>query len=319
MNTQLLKKLYSIYSPSGKEEKMIRFLSSYIRTLPGNISISQDQYGNLYVVKGIGESYPCLVNHIDQVAHCNHSGDFKAIETKEIIFGYSPGKRRFENLGADDKNGIFICLECLKKYDTVKVAFFKEEETGCIGSSNACMPFFSDVRFVLQPDRKGNSDLITSIGYSELCSEGFIEAVEAEKWGYNEKNGLITDVLILKENGLEVSCVNLSCGYYNAHSGEEITVKKDLMKCLSFVEHIIENCTGIYPHTDRFDDRYECEKEIHDILRQNPALTAENLHYMYATNFPYLKLEDYERIREDYRTLWADDEGDTVFRYLACS
>lgn len=40
------------------------------------------------------------------------------------------------------------------------------------------MSFFDDVRFVIQPDRKGNSDLITNIGYSELCSEGFIEAME---------------------------------------------------------------------------------------------------------------------------------------------
>ena len=47
MNTQLLKKLYSIHSPSGKEQNMIRFLRSYIGTLPGNISVSQDRYGNL--------------------------------------------------------------------------------------------------------------------------------------------------------------------------------------------------------------------------------------------------------------------------------
>lgn len=123
MNTQLLKKLYSIHSPSGKEQNMIRFLRSYIGTLPSNISVSQDRYGNLYVIKGTGENYPCLVSHIDQVAHCHHSKDFKAIETKDIIFGYSPGKRRFENPGADDKNGIFICLECLKKYDTIKSLF----------------------------------------------------------------------------------------------------------------------------------------------------------------------------------------------------
>lgn len=111
MNIPLLKKLYSIYSPSGKEQSMIRFLCSYIKTLPGDISVSQDRHGNLYVIKGKSETYPCLVSHIDQVAHSNHSKDFKAIETKEIIFGYSPGRKRFENLGADDKNGVFICLE----------------------------------------------------------------------------------------------------------------------------------------------------------------------------------------------------------------
>ena len=180
MNIQLLKKLYSIYSPSGKEQKMVKFLCSYIKQLPGHISISKDKFGNLYVVKGKAETYPCLVSHIDQVSHCKHSKDFKAVETREIIFGYSPKNRRFENLGADDKNGVFICLECLKKYDAVKVVFFREEENGCRGSSETVMSFFDDVRFVIQPDRKGNSDLITSIGYSDLCSEKFIEALEPE-------------------------------------------------------------------------------------------------------------------------------------------
>ena len=211
MNTQLLKRLYSIYSPSGKEQKMMTFLCSYIKQLPGNISVSKDKFGNLYVIKGEAETYPCLVSHIDQVSHCNHSKDFKAVETREVIFGYSPKHKRFENLGADDKNGVFICLECLKRYDPMKVVFFREEETGCRGSSEAVMSFFDDVRFVIQPDRKGNSDLITNIGYSDLCSEGFMEAIEPEKWGYMEENGLMTDILTLKEKGLEVSCLNVSC------------------------------------------------------------------------------------------------------------
>lgn len=312
MNIPLLKKLYSIYSPSGKEQSMIRFLCSYIKTLPGYISVSQDRHGNLYVIKGKSETYPCLVSHIDQVAHSNHSKDFKAIETKEIIFGYSPGRKRFENLGADDKNGVFICLECLKKQDVLKVVFFREEETGCIGSTHAHMSFFSDVRFVVQPDRKGNSDLITNIYYSELCSElcseQFIEAIDPERWGYKESSGSMTDVLVLKQNGLGTSCINLSCGYYNAHSDEEITVKKDLLKCLRFVEHIIEDCTEIYPYTDMFDDHYECEEDIYDMLRMDPTLTPDDLYSMYSITFPYLKLEDYERFYETYQTLWAEDE-----------
>lgn len=42
MNTQLLKKLYNIYSPSGKEQEMIRFLCSYINGLHGSISLQKD-------------------------------------------------------------------------------------------------------------------------------------------------------------------------------------------------------------------------------------------------------------------------------------
>ena len=310
MNMQLLKRLYSIYSPSGKEQKMIKFLCSYIKQLPGHISVSKDKFGNLYVVKGESEAYPCLVSHIDQVSYCNHSKDFKAVETRDIIFGYSPKNRRFENLGADDKNGVFICLECLKKYDSIKVVFFREEETGCRGSSEAVMSFFDDVRFIIQPDRKGNSDLITSIGYSELCSEEFIEAIEPEKWNYKEEGGLMTDVLTLKEKGLETSCINVSCGYYNPHSDEEITVKKDLLKCLLFVEHIIEDCTGVYPHVqeDPYFNRYEFEDEIYDILNNDPTLTPEDLYEMYSTDFPHLRPDDYERICRDYRMLWKEYE-----------
>ena len=310
MNTQLLKRLYSIYSPSGKEQKMMTFLCSYIKQLPGNISVSKDKFGNLYVIKGEAETYPCLVSHIDQVSHCNHSKDFKAVETREVIFGYSPKHKRFENLGADDKNGVFICLECLKRYDPMKVVFFREEETGCRGSSEAVMSFFDDVRFVIQPDRKGNSDLITNIGYSDLCSEGFMEAIEPEKWGYMEENGLMTDILTLKEKGLGVSCINVSCGYYNAHTDEEITVKKDLMKSLLFVEHIIEDCTNTYPHTqsDPYFSPYEFEDEIYDILNNDPTLTPEDLYEMYSTDFPHLRPDDYERICRDYRMLWKEYE-----------
>lgn len=98
MNTQLLKKLYNIYSPSGKEQEMIRFLCSYINGLHGNISLQKDSFGNLYVTKGNSESYPCLVSHLDQISHCRHSKDFRVIEAEGILFGYSPSKRRYENL-----------------------------------------------------------------------------------------------------------------------------------------------------------------------------------------------------------------------------
>ena len=137
-----------------------------------------------------------------------------------------------------------------------------------------------------------------------------MEAIEPEKWGYMEENGLMTDILTLKEKGLEVSCLNVSCGYYNAHTDEEITVKKDLMKSLLFVEHIIEDCTNTYPHTqsDSYFSHYEFEDEIYDILNNDPTLTPEDLYEMYSTDFPHLRPDDYKRICRDYRMLWKEYE-----------
>lgn len=114
----------------------------------------------------------------------------------------------------------------------------------------------------------------------------------------------------LERKGLEVSCLNVSCGYYNAHTDEEITVKKDLMKSLLFVEHIIEDCTNTYPHTqsDPYFSPYEFEDEIYDILNNDPTLTPEDLYEMYSTDFPHLRPDDYERICRDYRMLWKEYE-----------
>ena len=84
MNIQLLKRLYSIYSPSGKEQKMVKFLCSYIKQLPGNISVSKDKFGNLYVVKGESESYPYLVDMAHQ-ARIGLSFSLYYIQVPEFI------------------------------------------------------------------------------------------------------------------------------------------------------------------------------------------------------------------------------------------
>lgn len=198
----------------------------------------------------------------------------------------------------------------------MKVVFFKEEETGCHGSSRAEMGFFDDCRFVIQCDRRGNSDLITSIGCTDLCSEKFIQDIAPEKWGYKEESGMMTDVEALKERGLSVSAINMSCGYYNPHTDEEITVKRDLEKCWHLVQHIIEDCAETYPHEVGDNacfgyDEWEIEDEIHSIIQQDPTMTASDLYDMYQTNYPMLRLEDFERIVADHQ-LWYDDEEETL-------
>ena len=310
---KLLKKLYSIHSKSGKEQKMIKFLLWWIRNnVPGAKVDIDKEIGNIYVTKGVSDTYyPCLVSHIDQVQTI-HSRDFQATETKDIIFGYSPKNKRLEGLGADDKNGVWICLKCLMKYENIKVAFFVGEEIGCVGSSKADMDFFNDVRFVVQCDRRGSNDLIASICSTEIASKEFIEATGHEAFGYHLEEGMMTDVLTLKENGLAVSCVNLSCGYYDPHSDHEFTIKKDLLNCLSFVENIIENCTETYPHEYDykmggfygFDDYfYEYYDELYELLQTYPDLSFGEVEAAYQQHNPRL---DRTELKSTYEMVKAD-------------
>jgi len=245
----LLKKLYQISSPSGKETQMMNFIRSYLDKL--GIPHFTDKAGNIYATKGLATSYPCIVSHTDEVHRFREKG-FKIIQSgtkgNEIIFGFNYLNRSHFGIGADDKNGIWICLKCLEEFATIKCVFFVSEEINCLGSSQAKMKFFNDCRFVVQCDRKGNSDIVTYCYDIELCSNEFLHDAAPEQFGYKKSKGLITDVIKLKQRGLKVSCVNLSCGYYLPHTPHEFTCIDDLMKCYNFVKHIITNCKKTYRH-----------------------------------------------------------------------
>lgn len=276
---KLLKQLFKIHSPSGNEKKMVRFIAWWIKSNVPGATIEIDSIGNIYVMKGEAETYPCIVAHTDQVQR-THSKDFRAIETEDIIFGFSLNHRQQEGLGADDKVGVWIALRCLKKFDTIKAAFFVQEEIGCRGSEKANMQFFDDCKYLIQCDRRNGNDLITNIGWTDLCSREFVQDLEAEKFGYKETQGAMTDVLQLKENGLKVSAINLSCGYYEPHTDHEFIMKAEVLNCLAFVEHIITNLTKTYPHI--------------------------------ADDYGYLKgMDDYD--------LWAEEESEMAYDEIECA
>lgn len=299
---ELLKKLYEIHSPSGKEKRIKQFIKRYIHSNIPNCIIETDKIGNLYITKGEASEYPCIVAHLDQV-QTQHSADFKAIEIDDILFGYSTKSKSFQGLGADDKNGVWVTLKCLEKHETLKVALFVQEEIGCIGSSQADLTFFNDCRFVLQADRKGHSDFVTTIGCSPLCSEEFINDCQIEKFGYKEATGMITDVGELKHQGLQISCANISCGYYEPHTDQEFTVKADLLNALALVCHIIETCQKVYPHknqdlwsydNDYIDEYFEMEMIVDELYDLDSAITADEIFSEYSKIYKSIKLEDIE-------------------------
>lgn len=223
---------------------MIKFVVKELQSYGAEVTV--DGTGNIYAKKGESESYPCVVAHLDQVSSHTHSRDFRVIDKKGVMFGYSNSNKQHEGIGADDKNGIWVALKCMHKYDVMKCAFFVGEEIGCMGSMRADETFFADCRFVVQCDRKGNSDLVYSI-CGKITSDEFLADTNFEKFGYELSTGLSTDVGELRER-IALSMVNMSCGYYNPHTDNEFTVIEDLQKCLYFVYNIVENCTKVYKY-----------------------------------------------------------------------
>jgi putative aminopeptidase FrvX len=236
----LLKTLYRINSKSGKEHLMKSFLKSLY-------PFEEDTHGNLYLTKGESETYPCFVAHLDEVH--SQSPDI-IIENSGFIFGFSVAEKSPTGIGADDKNGIFVCLKMLEYLPEVKIALFVEEETGGRGSRNADVDFFDDCRWVIECDRKNGSNMITEISGSYICSKAFKKRVLplATKFGYKETTGLFTDVDQISSS-CNISCLNLSCGYYNPHSDEECTVISELENCIHFCLSIAKDIIERYEFT----------------------------------------------------------------------
>ena len=107
-----------------------------------DIPFEYDDYGNLYAIKGESESYPCVAAHTDTVNAIEK--DYKLLQDDDVLFAVDSNYNRL-GVGGDDKVGVYIALEMLRKLDYCKAAFFVEEEIGCVGSKKADMSFFKDV------------------------------------------------------------------------------------------------------------------------------------------------------------------------------
>ena len=232
---ELLKRLYTINSKSGHEAEIKAIVLDALRDVA--LHIEEDNFGNLFITKGVAVSYPCVTAHLDEV----HAPQERTIVEEEgIIYAVDALGERI-GMGADDKNGVWIVLKLLHELPTLKVALFVQEEkdgdvVGCRGSRACSLDFFANVTALLAVDRKGGTDVVTvGKGDIRLCDDDFVPKRLRVEFGYECVNGGSTDVVALKERGLEMPCCNIGCGYYNAHKADEYTLISELHKAHDFV------------------------------------------------------------------------------------
>ena len=237
---ELLKNFYVINSKSGCESRIKDF---FIEQLTGvELIVVEDAFGNIFITKGVADSYPCVTAHFDEVhTPCERN----IIVDGDMIYAVDNHGERV-GIGADDKNGLWMINNLLHTKPVLKVALFVQEErdgdmAGCRGSKACSLSFFNDVRYMLAVDRKGNNEVVTvGKGDIRLCDDNFFPSDVLLKYGYECVPGGRTDVVALKERGLQVPCCNISCGYYNAHKPDEYTVFTHLVTSLTFVSDVID-------------------------------------------------------------------------------
>lgn len=239
--------LLKIQSNSDNEKIMFLYIIDRLRRL--NINFEIDNIGNIIATKGEGIK-PCIVSHIDTIHEFEDTFTIKSKLTnrREILYAFNKGEQI--GIGGDDKNGIYSCFYMLERFDNIKAVFFTQEESGLIGSGEIDHKHFNDCGYILQLDRWGRGDFINSYYRSETTS--FDASAVLNKFGYKQTEGLITDSINLFLNGLELSCVNISCGYYLHHTSKEVIDLNEFYNSLLFTKELIEYL-GEYVYSCKYD------------------------------------------------------------------
>ena len=238
---ELLERILDVQSESYNQDHMLDFIIEEATTIYPDALVEWDTYGNVYITKRTTVSddliVPAIVSHVDTVHRMIDDKDYRVLKFEVDgdckYSAFNTKAMQSTGIGGDDKCGIFVCLEALRHLDDVKVAFFKDEEVGCLGSAQADLTFFDDCGFVLQADRKGNHGIANGMSSCNVSSSEFQEDVLAmsHSLGYSHfefEDGGLTDVMELSANGLKLSVANFACGYYSPHTDDEWISYNDL-------------------------------------------------------------------------------------------
>lgn len=147
-----------------------------------------------------------------------------------------------QGIGGDDRCGVYMILRILCSTDfRPSILFCEQEEVGGIGSSKFCKSEYIDdlksMKFLIELDRAHAYDAV----YYDDGNTEFHEWLE-DQTGYQEAWGSFSDISNLSP-ACRVSSVNLSCGYYNAHTTNEFVVIEEMFDTTETVKYLLDKVT----------------------------------------------------------------------------
>ena len=269
--------------------------------------------GNFILVHG--QAPVMLVAHLDTV-HEQPVKDICVSADRNILM--SP-----QGIGGDDRCGVFALV---KVYRLSKIKpwllFCCDEEVGGLGAKQFCLAHqqhqlpkeLDDIKFIIELDRKGSRDAVYY-----RCDNPAFEAYISSK-GFKTAQGSFSDIsLIAPEFG--IAAVNLSCGYYAAHTRHEHINRAELNDTICKVVDIISNATQL----PRFE-YVECIQSVEPrkfVYRDDsvllPRKVPTNLRDIYKFLLDFYSASELESFRAEFgdQILWQiyNDEIAPFYHY----
>ena len=239
-----------------------------------------------------GEFPVLLVAHLDTV----HKHLPRQILDKNGKLSSSNG------IGGDDRCGVFMILEIIKTHKC-SVLFCEEEEIGGIGATKftetkLAKSLIGKFNYIIEFDRKGDKDAV----FYNCDNEDFENFITKDF--YKTAWGSFSDISVVAPF-LKTAAVNLSCGYYKAHTNGEYVVWKEMLNSIDEATKILDRTTE--------DDKFEyIECEYNDYWN-----------YSAWGNYDYYSREDkyyiveYVRIdgQRDYYETYANTKAEAVGKF----
>lgn len=184
-----------------------------------------------------------LVAHMDTVHQ----------EQCKVIINNNGKMSSPQGIGGDDRCGVFMIMNIVKDLNC-SVLLCEDEEKGGIGAHKFVKAKMKragengkvietayvdqlDVNFMIEFDRKGSNDAVFYSG----DNKDFIDFV-TDVTGFKYTIGSFSDISVLMP-AAKLSAVNLSCGYYNAHTVGEYVVYDEMMDTIEAAKVLIkEEC-----------------------------------------------------------------------------
>lgn len=221
--------------------------------------------GNFILVHG--QAPVMLVAHLDTV-HDKPVRDICLSSDKNILM--SP-----QGIGGDDRCGVFALCHIFHSAQIKPWLLFTcDEEVGGLGAKHFCrahklhlLPNELDgLKFIIELDRKGKNDAVFY-----RCTNPDFEAFITSK-GFKTAQGSFSDISLVAPE-LGIAAVNLSSGYYHAHSLHEYINRSHLLATIQKVIDIVAESTHHdFPKFDYIENLYP----VNNSFRYHHGLTEHN-------------------------------------------
>ena len=194
-----------------------------------------------------------------------------------------------QGIGGDDRCGIYMIFEIIKQYNC-SVLFCEDEEIGCVGAQKFIKTELAEnlkFNYIIELDRQGSNDAV----FYDCDNPEFEEFITKDF--YKTACGSFSDISYLAPS-LGCAAVNLSCGYYKAHTTNEYVVITEMQDSINAACKILERTTE--------KDKFEYIEADYGYSRYKYDSFWDDYDFDCAGKFYYL----IEYVDEHNKTQWCE-------------